>query len=301
MPELVKHKYQKDFIGNQARSYLFEIQIAWHFFRKGYKIQWHENNSLPHSEFLVKSPDFEFNVECKRISVDASRRIRRRDFYRLADKIIPQIQRQNYSGSIDIILKEKLHGNDKFLDELSSQVISKINTGKLKGNYKISLGSLDIDLESTEGVVVDLNYYRKKLSEKKPLKAYGVIFQKSKNGKPVDPVVMTIQSEKPDTVLEGIRDRISEAAKIQLEKSKPGFIVCFLEEINDFRKLANNSGLQLMTNSLFYKDKFSHIVAVGYSSELLRAITKNTEEFFNEKLVFQNPNCKFKKARNFKF
>lgn len=304
MPDSVKMKYKRDLIDdNRAYDYLFEIQVAWHFFRKGYGIQWHENNSIPHSEFLVKSPEFEFNVECKRISIDASRKIRRRDFYRLADKIIPKIQRQGYSGYIDIALKERLHGDDKFLDKLSSQVISKINVDRLKGSYQIPLGSLSIDLKSDSGIVIDFDDCVKKFSAKNQFQTHGLILAKSKDGKPIDPIGITLKSERADNILSGIRDKISEAAKTQLDKSKPGLIVCFLEGINDvgLDKLATNSGLQKMTSLLFLKDELSHIAAIGYSSESIVKKTTNTEEFSNEGLTFSNPHCKFEKAKSFQF
>lgn len=127
MPEKVKEKYKKDLIDDKrAYDYLFEINIAWHFFLKGCEIIWHEDDSREHSEFLVREPEFEFNVECKRISVDISRKIRRKDFYRLAEKLIPAIENQNYSGQIDIVLHDRLPSSDKYLNDLSAKIIEKL-------------------------------------------------------------------------------------------------------------------------------------------------------------------------------
>ncbi|NQT56145.1 MAG: hypothetical protein HQ551_07945 [Desulfobacteraceae bacterium] len=124
MPEKIREKYKKDLIDdNRAFDYLFEIQIAWHFFSKGCEIKWYEDDSKKHSEFLVKDSDFEFNVECKRISVDISRKIRRRDFYRFAEKLLPTVEQIGFSGSIDITLKDRLHSSDNHLNTLSTQIV----------------------------------------------------------------------------------------------------------------------------------------------------------------------------------
>ncbi|MGA8572007.1 MAG: hypothetical protein ACLP7A_15075 [Desulfobaccales bacterium] len=92
MPEKIKKEFKKNLIDdNNAINYLFEIDIAWHFLGKGCKIEWYEDDSKTHSEFLVKTSNFEFNVECKRFNVDLARKIRRKDFYRLAEKLLPAI------------------------------------------------------------------------------------------------------------------------------------------------------------------------------------------------------------------
>lgn len=301
MPESVRQKYRKDLIDDKnAYAYLFEIQIAWHYYLKEYKILWHENDSTPHSEFLVKTPDFEFNVECKRISTDASRRIRRRDFYRLAEKFIPCVEKRGYSGVIDITINDRIHGNDGFINDLSSQVITEINAGHIQGSFQIPFGSVTSDLKIASGVVVDLSEHFKKLLERKSPKAHGAIFAKSLLERPVDPIELTLMSQKSDNILNGVKDKINKAAKIQLDKSKPGLIVCFLEGIYDFTELATDSGLQIMTSLLLGKENFSHIAAIGYCSEPnIYDKLPNTEIFFNKGLIWGNPNCKFVKAKDF--
>lgn len=302
MPESVMQKYRKDLIDDErAYDYLFEIQIAWHYYLKGYNILWHENDFTPHSEFLVKAPDFEFNVECKRISTDASRRIRRRDFYRLAEKFIPCVEKRGYSGVIDITINDRLHGNDGFINDLSSQIITEINAGHIQGSFQIPFGCVTLDLKTASGIVVDISEHFKKFLEKKSPKAHGAIFAKSLLERPVDPIELTLMSQKSDNILNGIKDKINKAAKIQLDKSKPGLITCFLEGTYDFTELATDSGLQSITSILLGKEDFSHIAVISYCSESIIDRLKNTETFFSHGLIYRNPNCKFGKAKDFPF
>lgn len=302
MPERIKEKYKRDLIDdNQAFSYLFEIQIAWHFILKGCEIEWHDDDSTSHSEFLVKEPEFEFNVECKRISVDLSRKVRRKDFYRLAEKILPAIEKEGISGQIDIRLNERLHSSEKYLSDISSQVIEKITNGRLKGSHRMDFGSVDINLEKANGSIIDLNERLQSLYRRKPQNAHGVIFASSRNSEPVDAIEMTIKSEKSDNVLNGIKKTLSEAAGSQLDPKKPGIICSYLEGIEDLTELAQNSGLQIMTNLLLSKEGLEHIAAISYCSEDIINRFDNTETYFNQGLIFSNPYCKFKKAKDYKY
>jgi hypothetical protein len=301
MPDSVREKCRKDLIDdNRAYDYLFEIDIAWHFFLKGYDIEWYEDSLYPHSEFLTRAPGFEFNVECKRISVDISRRIRRRDFYRLAEQLIPKIANMGFSGTIEIALSDKLHGNDDFLNQLASEVFNEVSNGRTRGSFQIALGSLILELVAATGSPVDLYDRFEHLWKRKSPQAHAAIFAKSKDGKPVDPVELTLMAKKADNVLDGIRDRIKKA-KDQLNESTPGLIACFLEGVDDLRELAKDSGLQIISNVLLAKESFSHIAGISYSSEPRLEQNANSEKFFNQALIFRNPHCRYEKARDFQF
>ena len=302
MPDSVRRKYIRDLTDdNRAYDYLFELHVAWHFFLKGYDIQWHENAATPHSEFLIQSPQLEFNVECKRVSVDAFKRIRRKDFYRLAERIIPYIEGKGYSGSIDINLSDRLHADDKSINNLCDQVISQINERNLKGIIYIPSGSYTVDLDVATGAIANLYDRFNKLWERKPHNAHGAIFAKSQKGKPIDPIEMILKSERSDSVLRGIGDKLSKAAETQLSVQKPGLLCCYLEGIYDLRELAKDSGLQIMTSVLLNRDDFNHIAAIVYSSEVLKDRKMDAETFFNQGLIFSNPKCKYEKARDFEF
>lgn len=304
MSDSGKKKYSRDLLDNErAFDYLFEIHTAWHFFLKGWEIQWNENSSSHHSEFLVKSPDLEFNVECKRISVDASKMIRRRDFYRLADKLIPAVNRLGFCGTIDISLNDKLHAGEKFLDDLCTEVVGLLNAGKMGGIYHISQGLISLEIQTAKGTAADLETMWRELWDKKPPQAHGVICAGSKSGRPIDPIEIVIKSLKPNNVLNGIRQKLEKAGKVQLDSSRAGLICCFLVGVSDsdLRQLSTNSGLQMISSQLLSRDDFSHIAAISYRSEGVVNEYLNMENYFSQGLFFNNPHCKFEKARHFVF
>jgi len=302
MPDSVKNKYRRDLLDvNTVPSYLFEINIAWHF-SKHYDLKWCENDSGKHPEFLVKTPGFEFYVECKRISVDIARKIHRKDMYLLSDKLIPEINKRNYSGRLDIVLEDRLKSG--IINKLCAKVLNVIDAGVLEGEVEIApFGSLALDLSSVSGVVIDMNKRMKEFYKRKADEAHGAIFAMSEGGRPVDPIEFTVMSKKGDTVLDEIHEKISDAAELQLDESKPGLIACFLEEIDGFEleKLRSESGLQLMTNHVLDKNKLSHVLGIVYSSETMVKIGEGCEEIFNASLFFRSQKCKFEEAKTFKF
>ena len=84
-------------------------------------------------------------------------------------------------------------------------------------------------------------------------------------------------SEKQDTVLRGIQERLQKGAK-QLDTDISGLLCCYLSGISDLKVLANNSGLQKMTSYLLSKNSFAHVVAVSYASEAIINTIQNTEK-----------------------
>lgn len=302
MPEKVREKYKRDLIDdNRSYDYLFEIHIAWHFYLRGCKIRWYEDDSKSHLEFLVKDSDLEFNVECKRISVDIARKIKRRDFYRFADKLVPLVQENGFSGSIDLTLKDRLDSSEKYLNDLCTEIVDKIRSGYLRGTHKIQFGLVSLNLKMADGTIIDLNKHLRRLFKRKRRRAHGAIFTKSQNMHSADPLEMTITCERADNILEAIKNRLSEAGKRQLDVSKPGLICCYLEGIEDLIELAKDSGLQFMTSNLLSKDNLNHIAAVSYVSENIIGRYANTETQFNQGLIYKNPYCKFERAKKYKY
>lgn len=309
MPDKIKEVYRKNLIDDDnAKNYLFEIEIAWNFYAKECNIEWYDDDSITHSEFLVTTRNFDFNVECKRFNIDLARKVQRKDFYRLAEKLVPAIEEKGYSGIIDIKLKDRLDNNENYLNELTSQVINIIRQeDMLNEDLKIPYGSITMNLIKSKGDSIDFIESHKQLEAKvheiKPNRALGAIFAKRENDKPVNPIEITIMSEKSENVLGAIKRRISETADNQLINSKPGLIVCFIEGITaaDLNKLSSNSALEIMTRYLFQKDNLKHIAAIGYCGETLIEKSDYEESYSNPVLLFRNYNCRFEIARDYEY
>lgn len=299
MPESIKNKYKRDLIDpDRAFDYLFEIRIAWHFYSRGNELQWYEDDGEKHPEFLVKTPDFDFNVECKKIGVDTSRKVKREDFNRLIQMVLPEVEKQGYGGNIDIILNGRL--DRTHINTLHLDILELIKSKNIKGEFEVPLGHISLNLNEKSEKIFNVREY----NESMLTDGLHVAFLSSRRDGDnlIDPIKISLKSKKPDEVLEGIYEKIYEAAKNQLNKSMPGIIVCFLEGVYDLRELSSNSGLQLMTCKLLNKDELSHIARIEYCSEKqIHRFSNNAESYDNQRLSFNNPNCKFETVKTYGF
>ncbi|NIW00177.1 hypothetical protein GWN26_14065 [Candidatus Saccharibacteria bacterium] len=302
MPDSVQRKYKRDLITKErAFDYLFEIQIAWHYYLKNHELQWYEDDGEKHPEFLVKTPNFDFNVECKRISVDIARKIKRKDFSRFAEALFSEIEKKTYSGNIDIILNDRLESNQ--IDRLVVDTLKFVDSGKTNEISKTQLGDFDLNLYRKNGEGINLVELEKRLQDvRNSSGTHAAFFAPKKSGDNIiDPIFVSLKSRKPDKVLDGIYDKIYEAALNQLIDSMPGIIVAFLEDVYDLRELGSGTGLQIMTNELLSKKKFSHIAGISYCSETQIHSHSMSEIYNSQNLFFRNPHCKFENAKTYQF
>jgi hypothetical protein len=300
MPECVREKYKSDLLDDEnARNFMFEIKIAWHYFLRGFGISWYEEPNCP--EFKVTANDLEFDIECKSIGVDSFRKIGRKDFYYLVEICIKPISDLGLSGLIEIYLDERLPANIEQLKSIADEILRIVKSKAIKGGQKTSFGSIKTDLKPTEQHVVDLQKEYTDLWQLKPPQAHGVIFAGSSNKGPIDPIKFLCQCNNPDSILSGIRRKLVDGAERQLSPDRPGFIACFIPEIDDFKGLEQNSGLLEMTGSLFKKDKRNHIIAISFSSDIQSIPTNFGIETSSPGVIFRNPYTNFEIPDGFQF
>ena len=142
----------------------------------------------------------------------------------------------------------------------------------------------------------------KQLLDAETLGKHIAFFSSQKNGENiVDPIIVSLKSEKPDKVLDGIYEKIHDAALTQLIDSMPGIIVAFLEDVYDLRGLGSGTGLQIMTNNLLSNNKLSHIAGISYCSEIQIVKRSTSEDYSSQNLFFRNHHCKFESVENYPF
>ncbi len=293
MPASVKYKFKRDLVDDKnAWAYLFEIQMASHYYQYGYDITWYEDDGSPRPEFKVTADNFEFDVECKRVSTDASRKIRRVDFYRLAEFLIPEISGKGLCGTIDIELKDRLHTSTSHLKKMSDQIQQSIPPEGLDTVITFPFGNVAMTLSPKSGTQEEWNKRYSSMYKRKHPSAHGAIFATGSEHIAKDPIEMIVAPQKKEKVLEGIESRIKNASK-QFDGNRPGVICCYLEGINELSGLATEGGLKIISNYLLNRPDMSHIIGISYCSEPKLERNGNAESFSNQGLIFKNPNCKF--------
>jgi len=302
MPESVQDKYRSNLLSDSnPRGFLFEIDIAWHYFLKGYRIIWYESETNSHPEFNVTAPTLEFDVECKTIGVDTFRRIRRRDFYHFIDILIPKISEMKLTGEIQLTFKNRFPQNISKLQIISDEILKQL--GPNSGNVNTSFGDMVFKLSNNNDKSFDFNKMHKNLLQNKPPHAHAVLKAGNLFGGPVNPIKIICKCELKDDLLTGVRRILGKASKNQLSPEIPGYLACFIPEIDDFAGLDQNSGIQNMTFDLFDKGKTTrtHLAAISYSSDTRFFSMNYGLHSEHPALLFRNAYCRFEEASNFNF
>jgi hypothetical protein len=300
MPASVKSKYRRDLLDfKQAKSFLFELYIAWHYALQNHTIRRCEPSQDKQPEFTVVTPSFDFDVECKRITLDVARKIRRRDFYRLVDLLIPDIIKLGLMGTIDIELKDRLHSGHTELSALSKELVNCFSETR-QGSVALAIGNIKVDLKARNDSVLDWEIINS-LANRTDNKGHtAVIANKAERGAR-NPIAINIQSEKSDDLLGAIHKKLRRATKRQLSPERPGLIVCLLEGIESLEGLESDSGLQQVTSDIVNRPNREHVVGISYSGEQLVAPGSRIKHYFSSALFFRNPSCKFPECRGYPF
>ena len=271
-----------------VKSVLFELDIATHFFRCGYDVGFIDFAGEANYDLMISDGTTFIEVECKRKSVDAGRKIARREFYLLSDILASQLCRMPKRIVIDIDCDGRLGSNQELFRRVAEKILesSKANltAGELD-HIRFDISYLPSDLvirTHEEGAKVLAPYWSGS--------AHFAIFSG-----PDSTVVIKCESTKTDRVLRAIYEELKDGAT-QFTKTRPALLACFIEDLDDtaWSDLADRSGLQNMTHRLLSGEERSHLWRVVYSSD--RTPVKrvdNIVEFAATTLSWKNPACKF--------
>jgi hypothetical protein len=301
MPKSIIKKFRSELLGDQAKHYLLEIIIAWHFVNRGYKVTWYEDSGSRHPEFKVIAPELEFDVECKSILLDSYKKIHRRNFAQLVDLLLPKIRNHNLYGNIEFLLSGPLPTHKPKLKEMCREVTEIIAQGKLSGIYITSFGQITIGFTESHNTPINLSSYSENFFSQLLPESIGLFHAKQYLGQPVDPIGIIFTSEVTDKLGERICEVLSEAAVEQLDAQRPAILICRIPEIEDFEGLKKDSGFQDIARKVFFGDKRNHIAAINYTSDprwVSDAFGETTEQ---QTLTFRNLSCKFLAAKDFPF
>jgi hypothetical protein len=279
----------------EINSFLFELQIATHFLIKGFDVLFVDLESSGKGQtfdFLIESDGTEGEIECKRKSVDAGRKITREGFYLLSDAVVSRVYGRGQNMALNITCKISLGKNQNdfqnYALKIQEAVQARQNSVELSQNLSAEILYLpeEVRIHSNEEAA-------KMLAPSLPQNAYCAI-RSSGDGT----VIPRALSETKDKVLKSIFDEIEDGSH-QLTRKRPSMIACYIEDIEeeDWKDLKDESGLANMTATFFSKESNSHVNRVAYSSgpDFQIAFQNNS----TENLSFKNLRAKFKVSEGF--
>jgi hypothetical protein len=106
MSDDVRVKYRKDLLTRQHGDFMFEISTAWHYYLKGFDIQWYPLGHSKCPEFRVRGGGLDFDVECRRFSLDVSEKIKTSTMADVCDGLHKVLADNGVWGEVDVELSD---------------------------------------------------------------------------------------------------------------------------------------------------------------------------------------------------
>jgi hypothetical protein len=243
---------------------------------------------------LVFDGNTYLEIECKRKSADAGRKISKRDFYLLSDILFPRLKEVRQRFLLDIDCVGRLGSDQKLFSQLADEIRKSLDTNLKHGQvdhirFEITNLPSDLVIRSNEEAVRVLAPHRSD-------SAHFAIH----SGKDTT-LVIKCESTKADQVLRAIYEELKKGAT-QFSNTRPALLACFIEDIDDaaWSQLAEKSGLRVMTHRFFSSAKRSHLWKVVYSSDQTPVKREeNAVEFHATTLSWVNHECRFSVPRTF--
>lgn len=274
---------------DEMRAFRFEMMVATHFVRRGYKISWPEMEETGTFDILVENiGNNGLEVECKSVSYNKGRKIHRREaieFFQLIKSQLTSASRNLKSGvavvltvpdrlPTPVVQKKKL-----IRDVIDALFAAKDITYTEHGNVRIS--SFDVSALGIKKSEKPPKITRKVMDEITSTQNRETMIIGSQKG---GVILFVLQSNQDDMPLQYIFDVLSLSARKQMSKTRPAiFLVGFdsleagmLHDIamQDFDSKRTPTALRREVSKFFMNQLRDHIVGIGFlsSSELIPKI-----------------------------
>lgn len=248
------------FDDDTLRAFLFELDIAINFFRRGYEVQFVDLHDLGTFDLLVSDGEFELEVECKTKSADAGRKITRSNFYLLCDVLAVELAPLTESFAVLFKCDGRLSGSQELFhavaDEIKKWRIARRDNGQVETlRFEIRNLSSGLQIRTNEDAAVALAPHWS------PDAHYFVWSNR-------ETLIVGCESSDKDRVLKAIYEDLKHGAG-QLSKTRPSMLACKVEEIDDeaWDRLRSKSGLAVWTGRLLQNPERNHVNFVVYSSD----------------------------------
>jgi hypothetical protein len=279
-----------------VKGFLFELDIAIHFLRLGYDVKFADLEGIGQYDLLVCDGETELEVECKRKSIDAGRKIKKGDFYLLADILFEELKDSARRFAVFIRSEGRMGANQDLYRSLAKTVQDLLNGesgAAYLGNLEVKIAPLpeDLQVRSEAEARVIFGQFQSTFSY------YAVLSGRETT------IIIGCESAEPNKVLDAIYDELKRGAS-QLSGDRPALLGCLIEEVEDkdWKELQGGSGLQAVAARLLDNPMRRHVNLLAFSSD--RTPPKREENvisFGATHFDFWHGNPKFSLPKSFIF
>lgn len=279
------------------RSLLFELDIATHFLRNGFQVEFAEyecsNQNQRIFDFLVSRNSIEAEIECKWKSYDAGRKIRREDFYQLCDEIFRQLDSEKIRCLFEISCRKAFRPNHDIIKQIVCGLKSALADNRTRSSTVSDILISVIYLNDTDRI--DSKDKFEEIVE--PYRTPEAHFATLLNSKGT--IIIKIQSEEKDRILKAIYDEIKKCLD-QFSKTRPALIACHIEGVlpEEWELLKGENGLARMVTHFLNRENATHIHTLAFSSGGEVHSVPGIIDYSSPMLFFRNPNARFHWSEN---
>ncbi len=239
---------------------MFDLDIAIHFFRRGYDVQFVDLQGIGTFDLLISDGQLECEVECKTKSADAGRKITRSNFALLCDVLSADLPPLTESVAVLFKCDGRLSGSQDLFHAVAKEIrkcrIALQNSGQLDSlHFEIRTLPTGLQIRTHVDAAKALAPYWS------PDAHYFVLSN-------AQTLIIGCESTDKNCVLKAIYEDLKHGAG-QLSKTRPSMLACQLEDIQDedWSLLQGESGLAAMSGRLLGSPKRRHLNFVVYSSD----------------------------------
>lgn len=249
---------------NSLAPIVHEVTVACHLMNRGWDVQFHDLEEGDGFDYVAGSGAGEIEVECKRASADAGRKVHRNDFGRFAGPLLPALSEFARRKDADIIhlrVEDRLPRGDHDLSRLQSTVLGAMETATGVNDDDFTLQILNGGLSRPS--VVGEAAMRREIEHHLGTEHYHLVYA----GSGADLAILAVTSNKRDRVLTYIYKQLKHAAG-QFSRQRPAVIWTYVEGIEpqEWRLLVGDTGLQRMSNRYMLGESRQHVFSMAYSS-----------------------------------
>ncbi|MDA2928462.1 hypothetical protein MYX84_00705 [Acidobacteria bacterium AH-259-O06] len=288
MPRDKRKEFRQRILGSDnVTPVLTEINMAAHFWQMGFDLEWAEPKTqgerIP--EFICKSAQLSYDVDCKTKTVDAGRMVARPSFYKLVDLIVERLRRRGLHGDILIVTPDHLPSSA----EWQASVVDAVSDQGPGGPKELLLddGTSIITSLATEDVLASKQEIDSRLASRQRFTHAAVHPVDTIGTDYVNPIIVYAQSRRNDAFRKSVLKDLREARR-QLSGERAGIIVCFVPEVEDFGKVASESALRAVAEKFFEKHAADSVYGVTFISDRKIETTNRFVETLYPAITFYN-------------
>jgi hypothetical protein len=248
------------FDDDTARAFMFDLDIAIHFFRRGYDVKFVDLQDIGTFDLLISDGQLECEVECKTKSADAGRKITRSNFALLCDVLCADLPPLTESIAVLFKCDGRLSGSQELFHAVAAEV--KKYRSALQDSGQIESLSFEINKLSPGLQIRTDEEAAKALAPHWAPNAHYFVLSNAET------LIIGCESTDKNRVLKAIYEDLRHGAG-QLSKTRPSMLACQLEDIQDedWSALQGETGLAAMSGRLLGSLERRHVNFVVYSSD----------------------------------